>query len=867
MAEKDFDLETVLGAPLNSTAATATHQGLTQEMPEEWRVAEYDTAVGQSTLGDQMEDELEDEEIDKEALLAFARKCEDTSKDYYNSETRTNWIRSYRAVANQHFDGSKYLTDRFKQRSKIFRPKTRSAVRRGIALARQALFGAPDVVSIQAGWDGDPRQQASAEIMTQLVNYRLDRGNGEASVPWFHLAMGARWDSIITGVCFSKQYWQYEANETRYFEPLRNTQTGDIVTDAEGGVIEIEKKKVDIVYDRPMIELIPPEQVLLDPAADWADPIETAAYVIIRYPMHASDVKSRMGMDDMKGTPNGGGEWLEVDESVLRRGIADEYTRAIRQSRESGTGEDKYDSTAANIDDLDIVWIHENFIRWKGKSLHFWSVGELAYLTEPVPVHEAYPEFTGRRPVVMGRGEMESHRLFPMAPVESWQELQSEINDIANLRLDNIKQNMSPITMVTRGRRVDIGAVQRRGPETILMVDAQDDIGFNRPPDVTASAFQEADRLAVEMDQLSGSFDVGSVQSNRSLNETVGGMNLLSGAANVMGEYDLAIWVETWVEPVIRQIVKLEQYYEQDAKVLALAARKAKLWQRFGIADQETESLLESDLTIRLNIGQGASDPMQRMQKIQMAAQMIGQIFGQEAVQFLNKEAVVDEIMASCGYRDGSRFVKMDMLQQADQGGQGDPNLPPEVQQYIQELEQRVQEAEAGLAETKMKEEGNNWRAKLESDTKLRIASMNNSANYGAKKLEVDNRSEENDKDRVAEFQTGMIDRQMEQQQRQQDRIDQRQARHEDRADAINARNQEFAARDRERQHASRDKAADRFVKNQDSNLRASQARESQGFERERYTADREDRARERLEDRDNRDSMKFAKNQKGPSK
>ena len=40
---------------------------------------------------------------------------------------------------------------------------------------------------------------------------------------------------------------------------------------------------------------------------------------------------------------------------------------------------------------------------------------------------------------------------------------------LANLRLDQVKQNVSPITFVKRGRQVDLGAIQRRGPNTTIL--------------------------------------------------------------------------------------------------------------------------------------------------------------------------------------------------------------------------------------------------------------------------------------------------------------------------------------------------------------------------------------------------------------
>ena len=65
------------------------------------------------------------------------------------------------------------------------------------------------------------------------------------------------------------------------------------------------------------------------------------------------------------------------------------------------------------------------------------------------------------------------------------------------------------------------------------------------------------ERLNADFDDLAGNFSIGSVQTNRSLGETVGGMKMMTSNANAAGEFDLRIFVETWVEPTLRQIVKL----------------------------------------------------------------------------------------------------------------------------------------------------------------------------------------------------------------------------------------------------------------------------------------------------------------------
>ena len=198
--------------------------------------------------------------------------------------------------------------------------------------------------------------------------------------------------------------------------------------------------------------------------------------------------------------------------------------------------------------------------------------------------------------------------------------------------------------------------------------------------DVTSSSYQEQDRLNVDYDELTGNFSQGSVMTNRKMGETVGGMGMISSAANQVTEYTIRTFTETWVEPVIRQLVKLEQAYETDQVILGLAAGKAELLQKFGV-DKVTDELLNQELTLNVNVGMGATDPIAKLNKFIGALTSYANV-SQMPIQDLNREEVGKEIFGLAGYRDGARFVK----------SKGQEELPPEVQQTIQQAQQHIQQ-------------------------------------------------------------------------------------------------------------------------------------------------------------------------------
>lgn len=581
-----------------------------------------------------------DEKPRDEDFLAMVREAENQATTYMNQVNRRAWTRSYRAYNNEHFQGSKYTSADYANRSRMFVPATRKAVRKDMAAVAASLFGTIDSVTLMPGNEGDPMQRASAAVIQELVNYRTDRASRKASIPWFHVAMGARHTSTVAGFCLSKQSWKLE---------LRRTKS-EKVTDEETG----EEKLRDVWepdIDRPDVELFPPENFVLDPAADWTNPIQDAAYVFVKYPMRIDEIRRKQKDPRMP--------WNDLPESVLRgsgeKGKFD--MEAIRRARENGI--DRFSDVEQNRAQFDIIWVYECWIRTAGEDWTFLSVGDRALLTDPKPTREVYPEQFGERPLVMGYGSLEPFRVFPTSPVESWQPLQQEINDVRNLSLDAVKQNVTPVTKVVRGRQIDIDQIKRRSHGTSIFVTKPDDVTWDRPPDVPQSIAMMKQYLDVDFDDLAGQANYGTVQNNNALGKTLGGLQLAAGAANAVQEFDIRIWIETWCEPVLAQIVRLEQFYESDPTVLALCGEKAKLMQKYGISEISNE-LLENEVTLRVNIGLGAGDPQQRLGKFNSAVQVLEPLC-QSSPDFqngkyrINVQAAFEEVFGAAGYRDGGK--------------------------------------------------------------------------------------------------------------------------------------------------------------------------------------------------------------------
>lgn len=601
--------------------------------------------------------------------LRIAKDAYTASTTYVDANYRQQWEDALRMFQGRHPAGSKYNSETYKYRSRLFRPKTRSVIRRHEAIAAGAFFANTDVISTSAMDDLKPEQVASAAIVKELLNYRLSK-----SIPWFVTVMGAVQDAATVGVVASYQYWRYRAKKG----PKQMQVVG---VDEAGMPIAEEFQDTKVLEDKPCVELMPVENLRIDPAAKWYDPVNTSPYMIRMVPMYVQDVRSMMSaMDDKTGQP----KWKRLSDGEIRAAskTANDTTRLTREKQR----EDSLD-VSQPLNDFEIVWCHENFVRRDDEEWVYWTLGTEHVLTDPKPLAEVY--FHGERPVTMGCMVLETHKTFPEGLAALGKDLQTEANDIVNQRLDNVKLVLNKRWFVRSGANIDLESIQRNVAGGVtLMPNPETDVREVNWPDVTASAFQEQDRVNVDYDELLGNFSQSSVSTNRSLNETVGGMGLISNGANMMAEYDVRVFTETWLEPTLRQLVKLEQAYETDPVVLALAGEKAQLFQKFGI-DQITDDLLMQDLTLTVNMGEGASNPQFRLQKFVGALQTYANIAA-AGLPDVNLQEVGKELMALSGYKDGKRFLNSDIDPRAMQMAQ---------QQVMQQMGPQIEAAQTAVAD------------------------------------------------------------------------------------------------------------------------------------------------------------------------
>lgn len=569
------------------------------------------------------------ESYDAQRFLDLARDTYNASTNYFDTVVRPDMERNLRQYNGQFEANSKYAKPAFSRRSRIYSPNTRNAMTKHEAALTEALFANEDVVNISAFDESDPIAVASAAFFKELLNIRLT-GEGDDAIPWLQIACGLYQDAHMYGHCIAKTTWDFDSGMQRL-------------------------EHLDVLNFR------------FHPASNYINPIKTSPYLIERIPFTVGKLRHTI-------KKNG---WLPVTDEEMLSARSDNGS-TTRSAREGGR-QDALDSMSS-VKDHDTVWVHLNIQELEGVDFIYYTLGTTRLLTIPQELSKVFPD---GRPYVMGFISIEPHKNYPDGLPKKIRPLINELNDIRNKRLDNVEMALMKKIILKRGSRVSHDALVG-GPYSapIELSDPQKDIKWMETPDVTGSSYNEANILSAEIDNTAGTLNMANISSDQSQAGSVGALNMMNQTAGLLGGHQLKIFGATCLEPILRQLLKLSQRHESNKLIMKIAGKRAEISKKFGISVLD-EKFMEAPLSLKISIGTGATNPVQRVERMALAVSKVSMLGPQVASQ-LNTMEIVKEMFGALGYKDGGRFVNTD-----------GPN--PEVQA----LQQQVQELQQKLANTR----------------------------------------------------------------------------------------------------------------------------------------------------------------------
>lgn len=626
--------------------------------------------------------------------LQMARDNYSVAKNYFDISVRRRIEDNLAHAFSRHASGSKYYHPEFDKRSKHFRPKTRSMMRKQEAACAIAFFSTQDVLDCQPLDDDNPDQVLASHIHQELLNYRLRH-----TIPWFKTLLGGYWDAMSQGVVISCQEW-------RYREASIDEDEFDETGSPTGGM----RSKPKVLQDSSWVRLVPVENLLFHPSSDWLDPINSSPYLIEMIPYFANELAERIADGRAYGSLVPYIKDFSEQELLSGASQQDSTASSIRMAREN-TRLDRY-SQVQQGQKFRPVWVHRNIVRIKGLDYVYETLGTTILLSEPVPIEDVFG--LDYRTYAMGSCTIEPHRTYPSGPVEMVKPTQEVMNDIQNQREDNIKLALNNRYVTKRGSQIDMRALMRNTPGSIIQAsDPTNDIKQLESKDVTASAYAEQDRLNLDFDDIAGIFTQSTVGAARNLNERVKGMELMGQGADMVTELALRTLSETWVVRTLSQLVDLQRKFETDQTILAIVGARVQTqnW-------QQAFKLLAEPTNITVSVGFGNTDPMMRVQRMQIGATTIQQVAPTVAAA-ADQNEFAREIMGALGYQNGSRFYPS--LKQPTQNPQIEA-MQQQIQQLQQELQQAQQKTEALKEVAKIKAESAEKIAQIKAQSAENIA-------------------------------------------------------------------------------------------------------------------------------------------------
>jgi hypothetical protein len=608
----------------------------------------------------------------------MAKDAYSASTTYMENHLIPEWEKNERQFQSKHPQGSKYSTDDYRFRSKLFRPKTRSTIVSNEADCAFAFFTNPNRMDVKAGNDNDPLQQASKVVWQHVSQYRLTE-----TVPWFHVVLGGYQDALKNDVCFAHTYWKYRGHDYTEVEPVTSYIPSDTQMGAYDEVVEErEVPRHKTLCDEPVIEVIPPENLRVSPNCDWTDPINSSPYLIHLMPMTVEQVMARMdATDDKTGEP----KWKKYSQEDIQSKV-DEGVKSMRNERDE-KDPDVGDEGGKQPRLYDIVYIHRNFLRdERGRDWVFYTLGQDKPLSKPVLATEVFWHLRyGERPYVMGNAAIEAHKTYPDASVcRLTRDTQAEVNDFTNLRLDNVKLAVVGRHWIKRTANMDYGSLRKNIPGGGVLTDnPETDSRLIETKDVTASSFQEQARMDSDFGDIAGALTPSMLNARNEAGAR--GAQMMSSAATKVGDYRIMTFAQTFLQPLLGQFLRLLQAYETDETILTLAAEKGAIVEKFGQygINQITDELLQQELTTTVNVGLGSTDPMGKVQRLNVAMQGAIEVGGPQVQQLIKLDVYLAELFNAVGFTDHQRFFH-------NIDGGEDPRMQ-QMAQMIQELQQAIE--------------------------------------------------------------------------------------------------------------------------------------------------------------------------------
>ncbi len=428
--------------------------------------------------------------------------------------------------------------------SRLFIPYSFFSVETIIPRMVSAVFESDPVVSVLPQMLEDIQR---AKIVETVINWQLKR------MDLFNTFVEMAKNACIYGTAIAKVDWEQRYQRKKRLKKvtitnLDGTQDTSIEQDKDGKPV-LETYELQ-TYNAPMVTPISPYDFVIEKRAKNID--DSKYCIMISKPTY---------------------KYLEdMEKAGVYKNVKKLKTIAAKQISKDNKNIYK-DVDISNPDSFDIP-LNTRFTLYE-----YWEDDRVIVLAEEEVVlrDESNPYWHCKKPFVDARLCIDPGFYWGIGLMEMIECLQSELNDVRNQRLDNIKLAMNCMWAVERGAQVDLEDLYSE-PGAVFLTNYIDGIKPLETKDVTGSAFADAKQIEEDIMNTLGTYDYarGKESSDR---ETATGILSLQEVASMRFKFMTIVMCKNFIGCAIERIAALNEQYLTDEVVVRLTNGKIEQYQ------------------------------------------------------------------------------------------------------------------------------------------------------------------------------------------------------------------------------------------------------------------------------------------------
>ncbi len=426
----------------------------------------------------------------------------------------------------------------------------------------------------------------------------------------------------------------------------------------------------DTGQDEPLFALYPNEQVFPDMNAETKEQMRYITYV---------NYLSKEDMEDKGYENEKDWEASTPPANPLRSSRHSDEPDPLQNPSENeypSPGKFRDGEADASLGTVYEVW--ETFYKEKGK------IKFIVTNKGNVVLKKAEDSKYGDRiPCIMGTCLTEAHKLIGEGFPESLEGPETSINYILNARKDNVSLSLARGALVSRGAHVDLQSIVNRRPGSVTLTSDINGVKWDDIPDVTRTAYIEANADEQMMSEMSG-VTPGKMGQETTDKATVAQINFSESNAKI--DLYLSIVGETFVKDFYSELTRLIQLFETDEHVFKIANDKFR-GEEEGAEFAPDVFDLDFDADVEVEVGAGLvgkdiklkqkflfADRAIQSNSTQLALASSG-IIDPRSVRMFDTVAILEDMAKDLGMKNIQRFLipmqQAELPPEASQGGGG----------------------------------------------------------------------------------------------------------------------------------------------------------------------------------------------------